>query len=135
MELICKDANGRKWINDSKSTNVHSTNAALFSINEKIILIMGGRGKGENYLELFDQYSDSIAILILYGEAAYLIANQAESIGKKYILSTISEAVELANIYMYTVLFSPACSSFDQYCDFNERGNDFKYHVKRVTGC
>ena len=135
MELICSDIKGRKWINDSKSTNVHSTKAALVSLNQQIILIMGGRGKGEDYSELFSEYADKISMLILYGEDADLISSQADSVVMKYILSSVSEAVELANTYADTVLFSPACASFDQYRDFSERGDDFKYHVRRVVVC
>ncbi len=135
MELVYKDAKGREWINDSKSTNVHSTKAALASMDKQVVLIMGGRGKGEDYLELLKQYADRISMLILYGEAANLIASQAESIRKRHVLSTISEAVELAIMYEDTVLFSPACASLDQYRDFNDRGDDFKRHVRRMMAC
>lgn len=135
MELVCKDKKGRKWINDSKSTNIHSIKAALSLMSKQVTLIMGGRSKGENYSDLFKLYADKINILILYGEDADLIANQATIVREMYVLSTVSEAIELANMHDNTVLFSPACASFDQYADFNDRGSDFKYHVKRIVAC
>lgn len=135
MELVCEDFQGRAWVNDSKSTNVHSTRAALGSMPVPVTLIMGGRGKGEDYSELLNQNVDRIAVLIVYGEDAGLIYSQADAIEKKHQIVTVSEAVRLADKYDSSVLFSPACASFDQYQNFNERGDDFKRQIDKVVIC
>lgn len=136
MELVCTDANKRQWINDSKSTNVHSTRAALMSVHDPVVLIMGGRGKGEEYDDLFVNFSENIAALITYGETAEKIYNQAENIQQRYRVENVAAAVLKADEFAATVLFSPACASFDQYRDFNQRGDDFKQQVAEVvTSC
>ncbi len=135
MELVCNDKHGRRWINDSKSTNVHSTNAALNSLEQPVVLIMGGRGKGEDYSQMLSDRSDVISTLILYGEDAKLIASQAGASQNHRIVKTVSEAVGLAAQGEGDVLFSPACASFDQYKNFIARGDDFRDVVKQVIEC
>jgi UDP-N-acetylmuramoylalanine--D-glutamate ligase len=135
MELVCEDNQGRQWINDSKSTNVHSLDAVLSSRQEPICLILGGRGKGEDYSQVFSRYHSIIKELVIYGEDSGLINSQASSIENRVIVDTVSEAVVIAFDYSSDVLFSPACASFDQYRDFNERGDDFKQQVRRVVSC
>lgn len=134
LEIITSDAKGRLWVNDSKSTNVHAARAAVAAFDKDITLIMGGRGKSEDYSILFQEFHDSIKYLIIYGEAADEIAVQASSIQNKKIVENVSEAVSLANIVSNdssTILFSPACASFDQYADFRSRGEDFRRCVIR----
>jgi UDP-N-acetylmuramoylalanine--D-glutamate ligase len=135
MELVVKDEQSRSWINDSKSTNVHSLTAALLSQSLPVCLIMGGKGKGEGYAETLGRFSVKIGRLITYGEDAHLIDSQASAILDRVVVQTVSEAVDKALSYPGDVLFSPACASFDQYEDFNERGDDFKRQVMRVTAC
>ena len=135
MEMVCEDNQGRQWINDSKSTNVHSLDAALSSQQAPICLILGGRGKGEDYSQVFRRYHSIIKELVIYGEDSSLISSQASSIGNRVIVDTVSEAVVVAFQYNSDVLFSPACASFDQYRDFNERGDDFKQQVRLVVSC
>jgi len=135
MEFVCEDDRGRKWINDSKSTNVHSLVAALSSQIEPVCLIVGGRGKGEDFSQAFGEYFQVIDKLVIYGEDKELINNQASSVKNRVIVNSVSEAVAVASDSACDVLFSPACASFDQYADFNERGDDFKQHVSQVTSC
>jgi len=135
MELVCQDERGYAWINDSKSTNVHSLLAALSSQTESVCLIMGGRGKGEDYSGALKEYSQVIGKLITYGEDGGLIAGQAGLIADCVVVGTVPEAVTEAIGYKGDVLFSPACASFDQYTDFVERGNDFKQQVISVVSC
>jgi len=135
MEIVCKDSHGYVWINDSKSTNVHSLWAALSSQTMPVCLIMGGRGKGEDYSQVLKKFSPVIGRLIAYGEDGGLIISQALSISDRVAVKTVSEAVAEASSYKGDVIFSPACASFDQYSDFVERGNDFKQQVKSVVTC
>jgi UDP-N-acetylmuramoylalanine--D-glutamate ligase len=135
MEIVCHDARGRKWINDSKSTNVHSLRAALQSQTASVCLIAGGRGKDEDYHEIFEDYSDVIARLILFGEDAGVIAEQAAKIDDMIVVDTLQQAVEHVAEFPGDILFSPACASFDQYRDYEARGEDFRSLAKRVASC
>ena len=104
-------------------------------MQQPVVLIMGGRGKGSDYRPLFARFSGVIAALILFGEDAALINQQAEAIAERHLVADVAAAVALAAGYQHDVLFSPACASFDQYRDFNARGDDFKAQVKRVVQC
>jgi UDP-N-acetylmuramoylalanine--D-glutamate ligase len=135
MEMVCTDKQGRKWLNDSKSTNLHSLKAALSSQAQPVCLIMGGQGKGEDYSAVLNEYADSIGLLIAYGNDAELIVSAASAIANCIAVDKVSQAVVEASRQSKDVLFSPACASFDQYKDFNERGDDFKKQVKMVASC
>lgn len=135
MEPVCTDQQGRVWINDSKSTNVHSTAAAMSSMCEPVVLIMGGQGKGEDYSQLLKDCANNIQQLVLFGKDAELINGQAQSIENRHVVDTVADAVELAAKNDAKVLFSPACASFDQYRNYIERGNDFKNQVRGLGLC
>lgn len=135
MEIVCSTQSHGIWINDSKSTNVHATHAALSAINDVCCLIMGGVGKGGSYRDIFVDYQHIISTLIVYGKSTSIIIEDAEKFSdiKIFEVPTVSEAVEIANFLSEKcILFSPACSSFDQYSDFEERGNDFKRCVQDI---
>lgn len=132
MELVYKDEAGRRWINDSKSTNVHSTNAALDSLTEPVVLIMGGRGKGEDYSGMLTRYSEMIHTLVLFGEDARLIEQHAQAVPHRRVVDTVGDAVTYVVDHQADVLFSPACASFDQYENFAARGDDFRGCVQRM---
>lgn len=137
LELVCIDSLGRRWVNDSKSTNVHAAKAALESIDGSLCLIMGGQSKNESYVGLFNQYKEKIDQLIIYGKDAEIISRQAGARCKE-VVSDVASAVNLADKLTGRsglVLFSPACASFDQYKDFNERGKDFRANVLRTVSC
>ena len=135
METVCYDSRGRKWINDSKSTNAHSLRAALQSRSDPVCLIAGGRGKDEDYHEVFEDYSGVIARLILFGEDAGVIDSQAANIDDRIIVETLQQAVQHVADFQGDILFSPACASFDQYRDYEARGEDFRNLAKRVASC
>ena len=135
MEMICRDNQGRAWINDSKSTNLHSLTAALSSQELPVCLIMGGIGKGEDYASTFVRYSDMVGKLILFGQDADLIMDQSSAVSDVTKVENLAEAVRVALDFKGDILFSPACASFDQYIDFNERGEDFRRQVRLVMQC
>jgi len=128
--------NGVKWINDSKGTNVGATLAAIKSLASKdanIILIAGGVGKESDFSPLKSVVNKHCKYSFLFGRDASLI--QQEISGKNTIVTTLSEAVNLAKNMAKegdTVLFSPACASFDQFKNYIERGEAFKKSVKEV---
>ena len=120
---------GISYVNDSKGTNVSATLYATECINGKIALIVGGRGKGENYQILFDNLPEKVENIVFYGENAELLQEIAQKSGKKgKVANSMDLAVEFASEFLDgegTVLFSPACASFDNYTNYKERGEDF----------
>ena len=137
LQRVCQDQAQRLWINDSKSTNIHATSAALQSIAGPVTLIMGGQGKKENYLAFFQQFANDIDRLILFGESAQCIEQQARLVLPQSItvVDSVGEAVSQARDYKNHVLFSPAGASFDHYANFSERGDDFIQCVHRMGLC
>ncbi len=116
---------GVTFINDSKATNVDATIHAL-TTHKNIHLILGGRAKEDNFYQLQDNMTN-ISKLYLIGEAAALIARNFDGhqIEQFYSLSeALNRAICIAKDGD-TILFSPACASFDQYSNFEERGNHF----------
>ncbi len=143
MEKFC-DKNKITWINDSKSTNIESTISAVKSIPGKIILILGGRSKTNNYDKLQEVLQNKPVYLILYGECKNLLDENIQTKKNKILVEDIKSAIDEA--YMIaktiqkseerkiTILLSPACSSFDMYSSYEERGDHFKSEVLRKHG-
>lgn len=128
---------GVDYYNDSKGTNVDSTIKAIDGFKSNIILIAGGYDKKSEYDKLF-QGKDNIKKLILFGQTKY----QIEETAKKYSIDTVvcndlEEAVDLAGQFSShgdTVLFSPACASWDMYKNFEQRGRHFKKLINNLDG-
>jgi UDP-N-acetylmuramoylalanine--D-glutamate ligase len=131
---------GIKFVNDSKATNVDSVCYALRSINTPICLIAGGRDKGGSYQPIVEHGRGRIKEIILIGEAREKMFN---ALGKAFpvqFAGSMEEAVRKAFEAASpgeTVLLSPACSSFDMFTNFEERGEIFKKIVAslRRNGC
>ncbi|WP_317168492.1 UDP-N-acetylmuramoyl-L-alanine--D-glutamate ligase [Blattabacterium cuenoti] len=136
MEKI-RSINGVQFINDSKATNVNAVFYALKSTNAPIIWIAGGEDKGNNYIELIPLVKQKVKAIICLGKNNKKITNFFEKI-IDIILDTnnIKKAVYMAYILSShgdNVLFSPACSSFDLFKDYKERGNKFKQEVIKLS--
>jgi len=120
-----------KVINDSKSTNAASAIAALASITGTLILILGGKHKGAGYESLAEAVkAHQVRHVILFGAAATLLRDTLCDTGYTEIseCSTLDQALSLALDLASdndTILFSPACSSYDQYRNYVERGEHF----------
>lgn len=122
-------------INDSKSTNAGSTIAAVSSLNRPFVLLLGGREKHGGYDWLFDELracADALRGLVVFGEAAPMFAEMATAAGiappRLTRVDALSSAVDAALDAARpgdVILFSPGCSSFDQFRDFLERGAEF----------
>ena len=118
------------FINDSKGTNINATISAITSTKQNTILILGGFSKGKiNYKNIFNKRFKNIRHIICYGKEGPNIFKQLHTIFdctyiKKFEKSVI-KSIQLAK-KNYRVLLSPACSSFDQFINFEERGEKFK---------
>ncbi len=125
---------GRRWINDSKATNVDAAVTALRSFRGPITLILGGRSKGAPYAPLVAQ-AEAAGVVRVYalGEAGPEIAAAFQGRIPVEVVADMGSAVAAAAQHAEaegTVLLSPACSSFDQYPNFEARGDDFRRLVR-----
>jgi UDP-N-acetylmuramoylalanine--D-glutamate ligase len=124
-----------RYYNDSKGTNVDSTRVALESFPGPVWLILGGRDKGAPYAPLCPLIKDKVKGILLIGEASSKIrrelARTTEFIDCKTLLRAVKQAAESA-VPGDVVLLSPACASFDQFKDFEDRGRQFKKFVKAM---
>ncbi len=127
-----------EFYNDSKATNVAATCSAINSF-QKVILIVGGSDKGESFKDL-NNYSNVITDAYLVGDNAQKIKNFLNKNIENNICKNLKEAVEksykksLESGKYYPILFSPASASFDNYKNYEQRGNYFKkifYHIKK----
>ncbi|MGH7679146.1 MAG: UDP-N-acetylmuramoyl-L-alanine--D-glutamate ligase, partial [Gemmatimonadaceae bacterium] len=127
---IVSEIDGVLWINDSKSTNVTSTTVALRGMTRPTILLLGGKHKGEPYTSLAPELKRTVRQVIAYGEAAGQITRDLEGIvpveqsGTNF--ADVIERARRAAAPGDAVLLSPACSSFDMFANYEERGAEFK---------
>ncbi len=135
LEAVKKE-NGILWINDSKSTNPHSVLFALKSFrNEGIILILGGKNKNVSFEILNKEIKEKVKKIITYGEAGEILEKYFQGIKSVKRVHTVKDAVEECKKIAEkgdVVLFSPGLSSFDQYKNYAERGEDFRKWVKEI---
>jgi UDP-N-acetylmuramoylalanine--D-glutamate ligase len=127
---LAGEYDGVRWINDSKATNVGSTLVALRGMTQPTVLLLGGRHKGEPYTRLADELRRIVKVVIAYGEAAPVIVQDignivpTEQMGRSF-----EDVVERARTLAApgdAVLLSPACSSYDMFKNYEERGTLFK---------
>ncbi len=127
---------GVTWINDSKATNVESTAVALRAFAGGVHLIAGGRGKQQDFRPLVELIGERCREVYLIGEAAGELAGiLAPSAVPLHRLGTLEPAVAAAAEAARpgeTVLLSPACASYDQYVDFEARGEHFRALVEAL---
>jgi UDP-N-acetylmuramoylalanine--D-glutamate ligase len=124
------DVNGVTWINDSKSTNVASTLVAMRGMTRPTVLLLGGKHKGEPYTDLIPELTRTGRAVIAYGEAAELIERDlAGAVPLTRLGSSFEEVIETARRLARSgdvVLLSPACSSYDMFDNYEQRGRVFK---------
>jgi UDP-N-acetylmuramoylalanine--D-glutamate ligase len=136
---VCTQA-GITWINDSKATNIHATQAALSSFTtqheRKVILIAGGIHKsGDDLHTLVPLIVKYVKQLILIGQAADIFKTVFENITSTHTVHSLAEATKQASNYAVsgdTILLSPACASQDMFKNYEERGNCFKQAIKKL---
>jgi UDP-N-acetylmuramoylalanine--D-glutamate ligase len=127
---------GVEWVNDSKGTNVDSVEKSLSAFDRGVLLIMGGRGKGAPYRPLRALFPDRVRALLTLGEDAPRIAQElgdlAPVVACGDLRTAVAEARKLARAGD-TVLLSPACASYDQFRNFEDRGEQFKALVRGLS--
>lgn len=136
LEWVCNQ-DGVDFINDSKGTNVSSVCKSLNTFDRPIILIAGGKDKNIDFSELKNILKNKVKHLILIGETRQKFRSILNDNYDYEESDSLEEAVRLAKFKAKTgdiVLLSPACSSFDMFEDYIDRGNQFKSIVKRLEG-
>jgi UDP-N-acetylmuramoylalanine--D-glutamate ligase len=126
---------GIPWYNDSKGTNVGSVVKSLESFSGGVTLIAGGRDKGGDYAPLAELVRERVSHLLLIGEAKEKITAALGHLTDTRSCGSLEEAVQLAHRLTGqdgVVLFSPACSSFDMFKNYEERGERFASLVQSL---
>jgi UDP-N-acetylmuramoylalanine--D-glutamate ligase len=122
---------GVKWFNDSKATSPHASAVAIRSF-QNIVLIAGGRNKDLDLSELADQ-PERVKSVVAIGDDAQEIEKAFDGVCRVVRGGSMKEAVRLARTLAKSgdvVLLSPACTSYDWYNNYMERGEDFKQCVR-----
>ena len=126
---------GVTWVNDSKSTNQDSLKVALESFDKPVILIAGGLSKKTSYSDLHDLVSRRVREIILIGDATEELALAWDGAAPMHRAGDMKGAVSIARSIAGqgdVVLLSPACASFDQYENFERRGEHFRALVEAL---
>jgi len=130
-----REVGGVRWINDSKATNIASTVVAVDAMDRPFVLLLGGRHKGEPYTRLAALLREKCRLVIAYGEAGPLVA---QDLGGQVPLergTTFEDVVARARRAAQpgdAVLLSPACSSYDMFKNYEERGATFRKLVEQM---
>lgn len=133
-----RELNGVNWYNDSKATTVGATKAAIMGFakpsEQRIILLAGGIGKGQDFTPLAPAIKENVKALITFGRDGDQIAAQADST-IHYTVTDLKEAVRKAYALAVPgdiVLFSPVCASYDMFKNFMARGDAFIDEVNQL---
>lgn len=121
---------GVRYVNDSKATNVNAVWYALESFTEPVVLIAGGRDKGNDYSSLKPLVRRKVRAVIAIGESAAKVMAELGGVAEQSAqAASMEEAVRYAHFFAEpgdVVLLSPACSSFDMFENYEDRGDTFK---------
>ena len=134
LEFV-REKDGVRYYNDSKGTNVGAVVKSLASFSDPVILLAGGVDKGGDYGILRQEIRQKVRRLVLFGEAQEIIARALGDLTETVIVENLEAAVGDAFAHARAgevVLLSPACSSFDMFRDYAERGQVFKSLVQAL---
>ena len=123
------EINGVTYINDSKATNLDAVQVALESFSQPIILLLGGLDKGGDFRSLLPHTHNNLKEVIAFGQAKELILTKLRDAVRSTSVMDLKEALNLAQNCSQpgdVVLLSPGCASFDQFKNFEERGDHFR---------
>ena len=123
------EINGVTYVNDSKATNLDAVQVALESFTQPIILLLGGLDKGGDFRSLLPHTHNNLKEVIAFGQAKELILTALRDAVRSTSVMDLKEALELAQNCSQpgdVVLLSPGCASFDQFENFEERGDHFR---------
>ncbi len=124
-----RSLHGVEFINDSKSTNLHSLETALDAFEQKLILIVGGKEKGLNYKNLKEKLAKNIKLCLTIGEIGPNLVKLFSGDIETLYCESLEEAVTKAQLSAEEgdyILFSPGTSSFDMFRSYEERGDAFR---------
>jgi UDP-N-acetylmuramoylalanine--D-glutamate ligase len=138
LELVA-ERDGVRFVNDSKATNTAAARRSLAAYDAPLHLILGGSLKGESFAELAREVGSRAASVHLVGEAADELAAALDAAHVGYSRDgTVERAVTAAAAAAQPgdlVLLSPACASYDQFRNFEHRGEEFRRVVSKLVGC
>ncbi len=130
------EIDGVRFVNDSKATNIAAAGQAIESFNGGVVAILGGRFKGGRFEDLRERVADRVAAIVAIGEAAPRIHAAFDDLVPVHDAASMAAAVNTAFASAApggVVLLAPACSSFDMFRDYAERGRVFKEEVARLA--
>ena len=129
LEFV-RTLNGVRYINDSKATNVNSTWYALESMSEPVVLVLGGKDKGNDYSEIEQLVKDKVVAIVCLGvDNTKLHAFFDDKVAVVEDARSMQECVDKCHALAregQTVLLSPCCASFDLFKSYEDRGAQFK---------
>lgn len=131
------EADGVAYFNDSKATNVASVLAGLDGFDRRFVLIAGGRAKGDDYGPLRELLANGGRGLVAIGEAGPAIVAATGQVVPTRGATSMVEALQAARAMAQpgdAVVLSPACSSYDWYDNYRQRGEVFTAEVRRLVG-
>ena len=134
LEFV-QERDGARYYNDSKGTNVGAVVKSLESFSAPVILLAGGVDKGGSYAPLEKPIKEKVRRLILFGAAKGIMARSLVGLTETVLVDDLPSAVADARAHARSgdvVLLSPACSSFDQFKNYAERGRAFKALVQKL---
>jgi UDP-N-acetylmuramoylalanine--D-glutamate ligase len=133
MEPV-REVKGVLWINDSKATNIASTEVAVTALERPFVLLLGGRHKGEPYTRLGPLLAGRCRAVVAYGEARPIVLRDLVGAGVPLVEAGSFDEVMAAARGLArpsdVVLLSPACSSYDMFTNYVERGRRFREIVE-----
>jgi len=130
-------AGGVRFVNDSKATNIEAALRSIESFEQGVVPIIGGRYKGGDFRDLREALAGRGRAVVAIGEAAPLVREALADLLPVLDAASMEEAVRKgyeAAVPDGVVLLAPACSSFDWFRDYAERGRVFKEEVARLRG-
>lgn len=134
LEFV-RELDGVRWINDSKATNVNSTWYALESMRTPVVLILGGKDKGNDYNEILPLVKEKVKAIVCMGKdnskLLDFFGNQVEQIRDCHSLKDAVAACRELATAGDTVLLSPCCASFDLFTSYEDRGRKFKEAINQ----
>ena len=132
---IVRVVNGRRYINDSKATNLHALETCLRSQDEPVVLIAGGKEKGLDYAPFRPLLRDKVTAMVTIGEIGEKLSALFSDIVPSRRAATVQESVVVATEMArpgQSIVFSPGTSSFDMFSGYAERGNVFRDAVMQL---
>ncbi len=124
------ERDGVLWVNDSKATNIGAARVALEAMTRPTVLLLGGRHKGEPYTNLLDAMRPHVKLVLAYGESAPLVEQDLKAfVPVERLGSSFEQVIARARAVAApgdVVLLAPACSSFDMFRNYEDRGATFR---------